>query len=117
MVRIRPGEPNKNKRLVQNQKIRKDAKIRSGQHLGQQSANFIQPHDGPANKQITNSGPRTPAKSNARPRRWRVSLIRNRAQVPGNVDVPSREVAEAAAANAFSLTDEQRKRLVVQERG
>ena len=33
------------------------------------------------------------------------------------VDAPSREVAEAAAVDAFSLTEEQRKRLVVQERG
>jgi hypothetical protein len=31
------------------------------------------------------------------------------------VDAPSREVAEAAAASAFSLSDDQRKRLVVQE--
>jgi hypothetical protein len=53
-----------------------------------------------------------------------VSLIRKRAQVLGYVDAPSREVAEAAAVSAFSLTDEQRKltdeqrkRLVVQERG
>jgi hypothetical protein len=50
-------------------------------------------------------------------RRWRVSLIRKRAQVLGYVDAPSREVAEAAAANAFSLTDDQRKRLVAQKRG
>ena len=34
-----------------------------------------------------------------------------------DVDAPSREVAEAAAASAFSLTEDQRKRLVVQERG
>jgi len=50
-------------------------------------------------------------------RRWRMSLIRKRAQVLGYVDAPSREVAEAAAASAFSLTDDQRKRLVVQGRG
>ena len=31
-------------------------------------------------------------------------LIRKRAQVLGYVDAPSREVAEAAAASAFSLT-------------
>jgi hypothetical protein len=50
-------------------------------------------------------------------RSWRVMLMRNRAQVLGYVDAPSREVAEAAAVSAFSLTAEQRKRLVVQERG
>ena len=56
-------------------------------------------------------------KSNGSRRGWRVSLIRKRAQVLGYVDAPSREVAEAAAVSAFSLTEEQRKRLVVQERG
>jgi hypothetical protein len=60
---------------------------------------------------------RTPAKGKSPLRSWRVLLIRKRAQVLGYVDAPSREVAEAAAASAFSLTDEQRKRLVVQERG
>ena len=39
-------------------------------------------------------------------------LFRKRVQVLGFVDAPSREVAEAAAASAFSLTDDQRKRLV-----
>jgi len=41
-----------------------------------------------------------------------VWLFRKRVQVLGFVDAPSREVAEAAAASAFSLTDDQRKRLV-----
>jgi hypothetical protein len=50
-------------------------------------------------------------------RKWRVSLIRKHGQVLGDVEAPSREVAEAAAVSAFSLTQEQRKRLVVQERG
>ena len=49
-------------------------------------------------------------------RSWRVSLIRKHGQVLGIVEAPSREVAEAAAVSAFSLTEEQRKRLVVQER-
>ena len=61
--------------------------------------------------------PSSRTKSNGSRRRWRVLLIRKRAQVIGYVDAPSREVAEAAAVSAFSLTDEQRKRLVVQERG
>jgi hypothetical protein len=49
-------------------------------------------------------------------RKWRVSLIRKHGQILGDVEAPSREVAEAAAVSAFSLTEEQRKRLVVQER-
>jgi hypothetical protein len=64
---------------------------------------------------------RTPANSNPRgvaSRSWRVSLTRARAQtrVLGIVKAPTREVAEAAAASAFNLTEDQRKRLVVQER-
>jgi hypothetical protein len=50
-------------------------------------------------------------------RSWRASLIRKRGQVLGDVDAPSREAAEAAAVRTFNLTDEQRSRLVVQERG
>jgi hypothetical protein len=49
-------------------------------------------------------------------RSWRASLIRQRAQVLGIVEAPSREAAEAAAVKAFNLDDEQRSRLVVQER-
>ena len=65
------------------------------------------------------SRPRKPSNANPRAiasRSWRVSLIRKRGQVLGNVEAPSREVAEAAAVSAFSLTEEQRKRLVMQER-
>jgi len=50
-------------------------------------------------------------------RSWRVSLIRKHGQVLGFVDAPDRASAEAAAVNAFNLDDEQRSRLVVQERG
>jgi hypothetical protein len=52
----------------------------------------------------------------ARLRSWRASLIRKRAQVVGIVEAPSREAAEAAAVRTFNLNDEQRSRLVVQER-
>jgi hypothetical protein len=56
---------------------------------------------------------------------WRASLIRKRSrylgfmsnQILGYVDAPDRASAEIAAVSAFSLTQEQRKRLVVQERG
>jgi len=49
-------------------------------------------------------------------RSWRVSLIRKRAQVLGDVQAASREAAERTAVREFNLTDEQRSRLVVQER-
>jgi hypothetical protein len=49
-------------------------------------------------------------------RSWRASLIRKRGQVLGDVEAPSREAAEAEAVRAFNLTNEQRTRLVVQER-
>jgi len=37
--------------------------------------------------------------------------------VLGDVQAASREAAEAAATRTFNLSDEQRSRLVVQERG
>ena len=59
----------------------------------------------------------------AKKKSWRASLIRKRSrylgfmsnQILGYVDAPDRESAEAAAVSAFSLTEEQRKRLVVQQ--
>ena len=48
-------------------------------------------------------------------RSWRVSLIRKRAQYLGTVDAPNERAAEAAAVAEFDLSDEQRRRLVVQE--
>jgi hypothetical protein len=53
----------------------------------------------------------------AKPRSWRVSIIRKRGQYLGTVEAPSEEAAEAAAVAEFDLSDEQRRRLVVQERG
>jgi hypothetical protein len=61
---------------------------------------------------ISNSSPRAAAS-----RSWRASLIRKPAQVLGGPQAPSREATEAAAVREFNLTDEQRSRLVVQERG
>jgi hypothetical protein len=54
--------------------------------------------------------------------RWAFHAPRRRvrvteAQVLGDVETPSHEAAEAAAGRQFELTDEQRSRLVVQERG
>ena len=64
------------------------------------------------------SRPRSPSSDNpkaAASRRWRASLIRSKAQVLGDVRAPSREAAEAAAVQTFSLSPEQRNRLIVQE--
>jgi hypothetical protein len=66
----------------------------------------------PRTRQSANTNPRAAAS-----RSWRASLIRKRAQVLGDVQAPSREAAEAAAVREFNLSDEQRSRLVVQERG
>ena len=49
-------------------------------------------------------------------RTWRVAIIRKRGEFLGTVEAVDQEAAEAAALKAFNLTDEQRKRLVVQER-
>ena len=45
-----------------------------------------------------------------------VPIIRKRAQYLGTVDAPNEKAAEAAAVAEFDLSDEQCKRLVVQER-
>jgi len=59
----------------------------------------------------------------AKKKSWRALLIRKRSRylgfmsnrILGYVDAPDRASAEAAAVSAFSLTEEQRKRLVVQQ--
>jgi hypothetical protein len=49
-------------------------------------------------------------------RTWRVAhRPGKRAEFLGTVEAVDREAAEAAAVEAFNLTEEQRKRLVVQE--
>ena len=50
-------------------------------------------------------------------RTWRVSIIKDRARFLGFVEAPDRQAAEAAAAKQFNISEEQRTRLVVQERG
>jgi hypothetical protein len=52
----------------------------------------------------------------AKLRSWRVAILRNRAQYLGDVQAPDERAAETAAVAEFNLSDEQRKRLVVQER-
>jgi hypothetical protein len=59
----------------------------------------------------------TPNKANAaKLRSWRVAILRNRSHYLGDVQAPDEKAAEAAAASEFNLSDEQRKRVVVQER-
>jgi len=49
-------------------------------------------------------------------RKWRASLVRKRARVLGDVEALTHQEAEAAAIKKFGLDDEQRSRLVMQER-
>ena len=62
--------------------------------------------------------PRPPQKpaTAAKLRWWRVSILRNRSRELGSVQARDEKAAEAAAITEFKLDDEQRKRLVVQER-
>jgi len=46
---------------------------------------------------------------------WRASLIEKRARFLGFVRAKDRAAAEATAIEEFSLTEEQRARLVIQE--
>jgi hypothetical protein len=48
---------------------------------------------------------------------WRVTLIRSRGHVLGEVEAPNRQAAEAAAVKQFGLSPEDRNRIVIQERG
>jgi len=47
---------------------------------------------------------------------WRVAIIGKRGEFLGVVEAPDRETAKSVAARQFNLSDEQRERLVVQER-
>jgi hypothetical protein len=49
-------------------------------------------------------------------RSWRVSILRAQAQYRGDVKAPDQRSAEAEAVRQFKLSDDERKRLVVQER-
>ena len=52
----------------------------------------------------------------AKLRRWRVSIIRKQIQYLGTVEARDEKTAAAAALVEFNLNDEQRRRLIVQER-
>jgi hypothetical protein len=59
----------------------------------------------------------TPGSGSSLPLRiWRVAVTRKRGEFLGVVEAPDREAAEAVARKQFNLSDEQRERLVVQER-
>jgi hypothetical protein len=61
--------------------------------------------------------PRPPKRSAANKlHSWRVAILRQRAKHLGDVQAPDQKAAEAAAIAEFNLDDEQRRRLVVQER-
>ena len=53
----------------------------------------------------------------AKLRNWRVAIMRARGQPLGTVAAPDRAAAEAEAVKAFDLSEDQRKRLMVWERG
>ena len=52
----------------------------------------------------------------AKLRSWRVSILRAQAQYRGDVKAPDQRSAEAEAVRQFKLSDDERKRLVLQER-
>jgi hypothetical protein len=52
----------------------------------------------------------------AKPRSWRVSVIRKHGQHLGTIKAPNEKAAEAAAMAEFDLSDEQRGRLIVRRR-
>ena len=59
----------------------------------------------------------TPKKPTAaKLRNWRISVLRARLQYRGDVQARDQRSAEAEAVRQFKLSDDERKRLVVQER-
>jgi hypothetical protein len=59
---------------------------------------------------------RTKAKTSTQVRSWGVTLIRSRGHFLGWVEAPDQKAAEVMAAKAFTLSEWQRKRLLVCER-
>ena len=77
----------------------------SGQHLGQQSANLAQLGKTATAKRY----PKAPLLA-------RIAVQEGGTRFLGHVNAPDREAAKIAAVERFKLDDEQRRRLVVQER-
>jgi hypothetical protein len=57
---------------------------------------------------------RAPTKK--QPRSWAVTLIKNRGVFLGYVEAPDEKAAELVAAKSFTLSEWQRKRLLVRDR-
>ena len=72
---------------------------------------MIRPHDETRAGLKSRSARTTPP----RPRRWRVSIVRQRGEYLGTVEAANERAAEAVAAEQFHLNDQQRKRLVLRE--
>ena len=56
------------------------------------------------------------APANKQPRSWAVTLIKNRGVCLGIVEPSDEKTAELAAAKTFTLSEWQRKRLLIRER-
>jgi hypothetical protein len=52
-------------------------------------------------------------KAAAKLRNWRVSILRNRAEILGTVQAADERAAEAAAIDRFNLDENRRRRLAV----
>ena len=48
---------------------------------------------------------------------WRVIIMRSRGEYLGSVEAPNRERAEAVAIKLFAFDDDQRRRLLIRQRG
>jgi hypothetical protein len=64
------------------------------------------PHLSPRNQQLLAKKPRS----------WAVTLIKNRGVYLGIVEAPDEKTAELAASKTFTLSEWQRKRLLIRER-
>jgi hypothetical protein len=51
-----------------------------------------------------------------KPRSWGITLIQSRGKFLGYVEAPDQKAAEVEAARAFTLSEWQRKRLLIRER-
>ena len=58
-----------------------------------------------------------PKKKPGKLRNWRVAIMRSRAHQLGTVRASDEKAAEAFAVERFGLSEDQRKRLLILERG
>ena len=70
-----------------------------------------------ASAAFSQGGENAPATHPKKPSRsWRVIIMRSKGEHIGTVEAPDRERAEAVAIKQFALDDDQRSRLLIQER-